>query len=132
MVDVLVEGIVLLGATIGSAGATLIPYIQKFREGQVIDGSELKFDKKFLVTAGISLLFGFIIATLAFDEAIANVNDGDSIFKVFISAFVFALTVNLAVNKFISPNKSLVTLVKEKDAEIASLKGESDVGSPVK
>lgn len=122
MVELLVEGIVFLGAALGSAGATLIPYIQKFREGEVIDGEGLKFDKKFLVTAGISLLFGFIIATLLFEDAVASINEGDSMFKVFTTAFVFALTTNLAINKFVSPNTSLVNLVKEKDAEIASLK----------
>ena len=126
MVDILVEGVVLLGATIGSASATLIPYIQKFREGEVIDGSQLKFDKKFLVTAGISLLFGFIIASLAFDEALANIQDGDSLFKVFISAFTFAILTNLAINRFVSPNSSLVTKVKEQNQEIAALKEQSN------
>lgn len=128
MADLVVQGVAFAGSMLGASMATLVPYIQKYREGEVIDGSKLKFDKKFLATAAMALIFGFIIAGLGFNQTMDNINDTDTLFTVFFSAFTVAILGNLAINRFIRPNSATVEAAR---AEKASLRDVDSTKAPI-
>lgn len=119
--DLVVDGVILLGSILGAATVTLVPYFKKIREAQVIDGSGIVFDKKFLYTALIAFVLGTVVALLNFAEVEAQVDQGQTLLKIFITSFGIAFTANWIFNSALKPD-SLTSVVNVLQGENAELK----------
>jgi hypothetical protein len=115
------DGVILLGSILGAATVTLIPYFQKIREVKKIDGSELKFDKKFLYTALIAFVLGTVVSLLNYSTVEAQVDENQTLLKIFVTAFGIAFTANWIFNSVLKPS-SLVGVVNVLQGENEALK----------
>lgn len=113
--QIIIDGVMLFGASMGATGATLIPFYQKLREQQAL-GETLKFEKKYLTTLVMALVVGVVGAVLSFDQVSAQINPQWTLVKIFIVSAVAAGTSNVTLNRFLSVN-GLITQVKSLKAE---------------
>ena len=116
-----VDGVILLGSILGAATVTLVPYFSKIREAKKIDGSELKFDKKFLYTALIAFVLGTVVALLNFSTVESQVDQNQTLLKIFATSFGIAFTANWIFNSVLKPS-SLVGVINSLQGENEALK----------
>lgn len=119
--ELAVDGVILAGAILGATVITLLPFFKKFRETQQLDGTTLKFDKKFLYTALIAFTIGTVLALLNFDDVRNQVNTQDSLIKIFATSFGIAFAANWIFNTVLKPD-SLVSVVSVLQEENQKLK----------
>lgn len=119
--ELAIDGIILLGSILGTATVTLLPYFKRVRESSQIDGSVLKFDKKFLYTALIAFALGTIFSILNFSEVEAQVDPNATLVKIFVTSFGIAFTANWIFNSVLKPD-SLVSVVSVLQEENQKLK----------
>lgn len=119
--ELAVDGVILAGAILGATIITLVPFFKKFRESQQLDGTTLKFDKKFLYTALIAFTIGAVLALLNFDDVRNQINPQDSLIKIFATSFGIAFAANWIFNSVLKPD-SLVGVVSVLQQENQKLK----------
>ena len=121
MVDILAYQLAaFFGSVAAIIFATIAPYFKKWQETKEVTGIDLKFDRKFAFSAGVAFLFALLAGILNFETTEANINTNDTIFKVFVSAFLTGVGVNFGLNQFMKPSTSLVTALKEEREQNSS------------
>ena len=76
-----------VGVFLGVLARTMLPWLRKLREGQV-----LKFDKRYLYTTAASLAIGFILTLVMFPQLTVPAGGApgfEAYFKLFCLAFGF-------------------------------------------
>lgn len=121
--ELVVDGVILLGSILGAATVTLIPYFKKVREAAEIDGSSIVFDKKFLYTALIAFVLGTVVSVLNFAEVQAQVDQGQTLLKIFVTSFGIAFTANWIFNRALKPD-SLIDVVSNLQGENRQLRSQ--------
>lgn len=119
--QVIIDGTILVGSSIGATAAALTPYWQKIREQQALGQPIPKFDKKFLGTLIIAFVIGIATALMSFDTTAASIDQQHStIVKIFIVAIVTSATSNITLNRFlaISPLVDQVNSLKKENASL--------------
>lgn len=117
--ELVTDGIILAGSLLGSATVTLVPYFAKIREVKQINGSTLKFDSKFLYTALIAFVLGTVVSILNFTAVEAQIDQEQTLLKIFVTSFGIAFAANWIFNSVLKPS-SLANVV-------SNLKEENDV-----
>lgn len=121
MVDVLSYQ---LAAFFGSVAAIMfgsgITYYKKWMELKEIAGIDVAFDRKFFMSAGIAFLFAIVAGILNFENAETQINPNDTIFKVFVSAFITGVAFNFGINAFMKPSTTLVSIIKQQQEQLKS------------
>ncbi len=126
MVDVLMYQIAaFLGSVLAVVFGTIAPYYKKWTETKEITGEPLVFDKKFAVSAGISIVFAFLAGLLSFDTTESSINYNDTVLKTFVAAFLTGVALNLGINSFMKPSTSLISVIKKQNNELKRLLSKS-------
>jgi uncharacterized protein YacL len=97
------------GSIVAFAFATILPYFKKWLETKEIVGSELKFDKKFMVTGGIAFVFAMFAGLINFESTETQIDYNSTILKVFVTAFITGIGFNFGINQWIKPSSTVVT-----------------------
>ena len=113
MVDLLAYQLAaLFGAILAIVFGTVATYYKKWLETKEL-GIEIKFEKRFIISAAASFAFAIFAGLLAFDEIESNINYDTTILKVFASAFISGVGANFGINAFMKPSSVLVAQVRE-------------------
>lgn len=118
--ELAVDGVILAGSILGASIITVIPFLKKVREAGAIDGSVLKFDKKFLYTALIAFTIGTVLALLNFDDVRNQVNTQESLIRIFVTSFGIAFGANWIFNSVLKPDSlvSVVSVLQEENQKL--------------
>lgn len=107
----------LIGSIAAIAFGTVIPYYKKWLAEKEINGVNIEFNKKYLMTGGISFMFAVIAGVINFDNTISTIDYNSTILKVFVAAFVTGIGSNFLLNSYIKPSSTVVSFVKRLKAE---------------
>lgn len=118
--DALTQLVIFIGVVLGSAGATLYPYLKaqsKFQEFDI----NIIFDKKFIGTAAGAVITSFIVVSGSFNSFLDRVIAQEPITYVaaFVSALGLGFTINWVGNEMLpGSNKDEKKLLQTKQADI--------------